>query len=88
MVVFSYIEGRPSKGEGETESGGGGKDTGSGSGGEGKGETGAGGSGKPSEKLNWDAIVSKKGQTRVDHINRHAVPNNSRETHGVLMEIL
>ena len=39
--------------------------------------------GKSSEKLNWDAIVSKKGETRVDHINRHAVPNNSRETHGV-----
>ena len=39
--------------------------------------------GKSSGKLNWDAIVSKKGETRVDHINRHAVPNNSRETHGV-----
>ena len=39
--------------------------------------------GKSSEKLNWDAIVSKKGETRVDHINRHAVPNNTRETHGV-----
>lgn len=38
---------------------------------------------KSSGKLNWDAIVSKKGETRVDHINRHAVPNNSRETHGV-----
>ena len=39
--------------------------------------------GKSSGKLNWDAIVSKKGETRVDHINRHAVSNNSRETHGV-----
>ena len=39
--------------------------------------------GKSSGNLNWDAIVSKKGETRVDHINRHAVPNNSRETHGV-----
>ena len=39
--------------------------------------------GKSSGKLNWDAIVSKKGETRIDHINRHAVPNNSRETHGV-----
>ena len=67
--------------------------SGTGSGGNGSGETGAGGngnsgtgtggSGRPSEKLNWDAIVSKKGETRVDHINRHAVPNNSRETHGV-----
>ena len=49
------------------------------------GESGAGETsyGKSSGKLNWDAIVSKKGETRVDHINRHAVPNNSRETHGV-----
>ena len=39
--------------------------------------------GKLSEKLNWDAIVSNKGENRVDHINRHAIPNNSRETHGV-----
>lgn len=39
--------------------------------------------GKSSRKLNWDAIVSKKGETRVDHINRHAVPNSTRETHGV-----
>ena len=50
------------------------------SGSEGKSETSYG---KSSGKLNWDAIVSKKGETRVDHINRHAVPNNSRETHGV-----
>lgn len=47
---------------------------------EGKSETSYG---ESSGKLNWDAIVSKKGETRVDHINRHAVPNNSRETHGV-----
>ena len=39
--------------------------------------------GKSSGKLDWNAIVSKKGETRVDHINRHAVPNISRETHGV-----
>lgn len=39
--------------------------------------------GKSSGKLDWDAIVSKKGETRVEHINRHAVPNISRETHGV-----
>ena len=50
------------------------------SGSEGKSETIYG---KSSGKLNWDAIVSKKGETRVDHINRHAVPNNSRETHSV-----
>ena len=37
--------------------------------------------GKSSEKLNWDAIVSKKGETRVEHIKRHTVQNNSRETH-------
>ena len=35
------------------------------------------------EKLNWDAIVSKKGETRVEHIKRHMVQNNSRETHSV-----
>lgn len=29
--------------------------------------------GKSSEKLNWDAIVSKKGETRVEHIKRHMV---------------
>ena len=39
--------------------------------------------GKSSEKLNWDAIVSKKGETRVEHIKRHTVQNNSRETHSV-----
>ena len=39
--------------------------------------------GKSSEKLNWDAIVSKKGETRVEHIKRHMVQNNSRETHSV-----
>ena len=39
--------------------------------------------GKKSGKLNWDAIVTKKGETRVDHVKRHAVPNNGRETHGV-----
>ena len=39
--------------------------------------------GKSSENLNWDTIVSKKGENRIDHINRHAVPNMNRETHGV-----
>ena len=39
--------------------------------------------GKSSEKLNWDAIGSKKGETRVEHIKRHTVQNNSRETHSV-----
>ena len=39
--------------------------------------------GKSSEKLNRDAIVSKKGETRVEHIKRHTVQNNSRETHSV-----
>ena len=39
--------------------------------------------GKSSEKLNWDAIVSKKGETRVEYIKRHTVQNNSRETHSV-----
>ena len=39
--------------------------------------------GKSREKLNRDAIVSKKGETRVEHIKRHTVQNNSRETHSV-----
>ena len=39
--------------------------------------------GKSSGNLNWDAIVSKKGENRIDHINRHAVPDITRETHGV-----
>ena len=34
-------------------------------------------------KLNWDTIVSKKGENRIDHINRHGVPNMNRATHGV-----
>ena len=50
------------------------------SGSEGKSETSYG---KSSGKLNWDAIVSKKGETRVEHIKRHMVQNNSRETHSV-----
>ena len=33
--------------------------------------------------LDWDAIVSKKGETRIDHINRHGVPRTDRQTHGV-----
>ncbi len=39
--------------------------------------------GKSSGNLNWDTIVSKKGENRIDHINRHAVPDITRETHGV-----
>lgn len=39
--------------------------------------------GKSSGSLDWDAIVSKKGETRIQHISRHSVPNNMRETHGV-----
>jgi hypothetical protein len=33
--------------------------------------------------LDWDAIVSKKGETRIDHINRHAFPKPERASHGV-----
>ena len=39
--------------------------------------------GKSSGSLDWDAIISKKGETRVRHINRHSTPNISRESHGV-----
>lgn len=34
-------------------------------------------------KLDWDSVVSKKGETRLDHINRHSTPNSSRATHDV-----
>ncbi len=39
-----------------------------------------------SNSLDWDAIVSKKGETRIDHINRHSVPRPDRQTHGVFNE--
>lgn len=38
---------------------------------------------KPNNNLNWIAIVSKKGETRVDHILRHTIPNSDRKSHGV-----
>jgi len=34
-------------------------------------------------KLDWKSIVSKKGETRQDHIDRHGTPDPDRETHGV-----
>ena len=34
-------------------------------------------------ELNWDKVVSNKGETRIDHINRHATPNPRRVSHGV-----
>jgi hypothetical protein len=45
--------------------------------------SGYGGTGKNAGKLNWDKVVSKKGETRIDHVNRHAVPNSKRASHGV-----
>ncbi len=33
--------------------------------------------------LNWDKIISKKGETRLAHINRHSVPNQNRASHSV-----
>ncbi len=33
--------------------------------------------------LDWDAIVSNKGETRIAHIQRHMSPNSARKTHGV-----
>ena len=39
--------------------------------------------GKSGGSLDWDTIISRKGETRVQHINRHSTPNNTRKTHGV-----
>ena len=33
--------------------------------------------------LDWNKIVSKKGESRLEHINKHAKPNAKRTTHGV-----
>ena len=33
--------------------------------------------------LDWDTIVSKKGETRTEHIIRHTIPNSNRKSHGV-----
>ena len=33
--------------------------------------------------LDWDKIISKKGESRFDHIIRHVEPDSSRNTHGV-----
>ncbi|MPM50442.1 hypothetical protein SDC9_97181 [bioreactor metagenome] len=41
------------------------------------------GAGMSSGDLNWDKVVSKKGETRIDHVNRHSTPNPQRTTHGV-----
>ena len=38
---------------------------------------------KPNNNLDWSTIVSKKGETRTDHILRHAIPNCNRKSHGV-----
>lgn len=40
-----------------------------------------------SKLLNWDTIVSKKGENRIDHINRHAVPNMNREIKYIFVVI-
>lgn len=37
----------------------------------------------PNNNLDWIAIVSKNGETRVDHILRHTIPNANRKSHGV-----
>jgi hypothetical protein len=38
--------------------------------------------GNKSEILNW-SLKNKKGETRVQHINKHTVDNKKREYHGV-----
>ena len=38
---------------------------------------------KPNNNLDWIAIVSKKGENRVEHILRHTIPNGNRRSHGV-----
>ena len=35
------------------------------------------------EELNWDNVTSKKGETRIEHINKHSTPRPDRATHGV-----
>ena len=45
-----------------------------------------GGAGQKNSGLNWDKVVSKKGETRIEHINRHATPNPRRASHGVFNE--
>jgi hypothetical protein len=39
--------------------------------------------GSNTSKLDWDSVVSKKGETRVDHINNHGADNLGRDTHTV-----
>ena len=38
---------------------------------------------KNEELLDWDTIVSRKGETRTEHIFRHTIPNSNRKSHGV-----
>lgn len=38
---------------------------------------------KSNNNLDWNAIVSKHGETRTDHILRHTIPNGNRKSHGV-----
>lgn len=35
------------------------------------------------DKLDWNKIVSKSGETRLKHLQRHAVPMPERASHGV-----
>jgi hypothetical protein len=52
--------------------------------GAGDGTPGAAGESKENnKKLNWDNVISKKGETRSEHVARHSIPNFNRETHGV-----
>lgn len=40
--------------------------------------------GKSSEKLGWDAVVSKKtGETRVEHVKLHESNDLTKQSHGV-----
>lgn len=38
---------------------------------------------KNEELLDWDTIISRKGETRTEHIFRHTIPNSNRKSHGV-----
>ncbi len=33
--------------------------------------------------LNWNAVISSKGETRIDHILKHTIPAPNRVSHGV-----
>ena len=35
------------------------------------------------EELDWNSIVTKKGETRIAHVTKHTIPQPKRQSHGV-----